>query len=168
MSTTTPDPLPPATGTFAGRASFRDLIRQAFAQGVEGRWREIVVCDVDFSDWPLAERTLVDDLTRWALWGGRLLMLAHDYHGVQRDAPLFVRWRQRWSHQVECLAVSDLGVTDVPSFLWSARWCLQRHDVLRSAGQCASDAETLNALAQRAQSLQSRGGPAFPADVLGL
>lgn len=155
-------------GLFSGRVAFRARLRQLIACAAHERWRRMVLCDADFADWPLGERALVDDLNRWALQGGRLVMLAHDYQVVARAAPLFVRWRQQWSHRVECLALTDVAVSDMPSFLGSARWCLRRLDVVRSAGFSGGDARTLADLTEQIASLRARGEPAFPADVLGL
>lgn len=159
-------PLP--VGPFAGRETFRDRLRQAIMRAAQERWRRMVWCDVDFADWPLGERAVVEALNGWALQRGQLLMMADDFQAVPRVAPLFVRWRQQWSHRVECLALTDVAMSDVPSFLASPEWCLRRQDPLRFSGSCASDAPTLAELNELIASLRDKGVPSFPADVLGL
>ena len=51
-SSTAPQALP--EGRFTGRTEFTDMIRQAFAAAALQGWREIIVCDPDFEDWPWA------------------------------------------------------------------------------------------------------------------
>lgn len=168
MTNDEPGHVPLPVGPFAGRETFRERLRQAIARAARERWRRMVWCDVDFTDWPLGERAVIEELNGWALQRGQLLMMASDYQAVPRFAPLFVRWRQQWSHRVACLALTRLAVSDVPSFLAAPEWCLRRLDPLRSAGACANDAPTLAALTELIASLRATGDVAFPADVLGL
>lgn len=161
-----PTPLP--VGPFAGRETFRDRLRQAFARAAQERWRQMVWCDVDFADWPLGERVVVEALNAWARQRGQLLMMATDFQTVPRMAPLFVRWRQQWSYRMECLALTGVAASDVPSVLAAPAWCLRRLDPLRSSGACVNDAQTLADVNELIASLRDKGTPAFPADVLGL
>jgi hypothetical protein len=48
------------------------LIRQAFSAAAVQGWREIIVCDPDFGDWPLGERAVIDALNDWSMTGSQV------------------------------------------------------------------------------------------------
>ncbi len=89
-------------GRFEGREAFRQHVRDALACAAHEGWREIILSDADFHDWPLGERAVVDSLNGWAKTGRRLVMLAKSYDEVTRTHPRFVRWRTTWAHIIEC------------------------------------------------------------------
>ena len=45
-------------GRFSGPAEFSELIRSAFAAAAAQGWREIIISDRNFEDWPLGERAV--------------------------------------------------------------------------------------------------------------
>ena len=49
-------------GRFSGRTEFGNLIRRAFRAAANQGWREIIICDADFEDWPLGERAVTSAL----------------------------------------------------------------------------------------------------------
>ncbi len=155
-------------GPFAGRDTFRDLLRQALAEAASRGWRELILADADFQDWPLGERAVVEALTRWALSGQRVTLLARRYDAVVRLHPRFVVWRRQWSHKIDARAVPTADPSDLPSALWSAGWVLQRQDVLRSSGFCGPEAERRVRLREALDDWLGRSSVAFPADTLGL
>jgi len=160
-----------AQGRFAGRVEFAEMIRQAFASAATGQWREIVLSDTDYSDWPLDERGVAEDLQRWTKTGGRLTMLARRYDTVLSRHARFVIWRRNWSHRVECRAVTAAiaALADgLPSALWSPGWAFERLDVRRCAGVAGTDAGRNVALKERLNQALLQSAPAFPATVLGL
>ena len=59
-----PGPLP--EGRLQGRRLFADLVRQSLATAAAEGWQHLVLCDTDFSDWPLGERAVVASLQAWA------------------------------------------------------------------------------------------------------
>ncbi|MBW8720848.1 MAG: hypothetical protein JF626_02790, partial [Polaromonas sp.] len=77
-------------GRFSGLTDFTKLIRQAFSVAAVQGWREIIVCDPDFGDWPLGERALIDALNDWYMTGRRVTMLAKNYDEVLRRHARFV------------------------------------------------------------------------------
>ena len=89
-------------GRFAGRDEFRHVVRQAIEGAASAGWRQAILSDADFADWPLGERAVVDALDAWAHHGTSFKLLAHRYDEVMRQHARFVAWRVRWSHQVEC------------------------------------------------------------------
>ena len=122
------------TGAFIGRETFRTLVRAALARAAHEGWRELIVCDAGFQDWPLGERAVVESLQQWASGGRRLTMLAADYAEVQRRHARFVQWRVRWDHIIVCRRAGAVDAQDLPSAIWSPQWVLQRHDPLRCNG----------------------------------
>ena len=62
-----PSELP--EGAFDGRQAFISHLRTAFAAAAEQGWKDIVLSDADFLDWPLGEREVIDALQAWAASG---------------------------------------------------------------------------------------------------
>lgn len=175
MNASTDDALPDAPGAglpagpFVGRDSFRALVRAALAEAARCGWRELVLADADFQDWPLGEGAVIESLTTWALSGGqRLTLLARHYDAVVRRQPRFVAWRQQWSHKIEARGLPGIDAQDVPSILWTPGWGLQRHDVLRSGGFSGGEPERRRLLRETLDEWLRRSSSAFPADTLGL
>ncbi|MEO5659772.1 MAG: hypothetical protein ABIQ90_08250 [Polaromonas sp.] len=160
----------PATlleGRFNGRSEFSELVRRALAAAAAQGWREIILSDPDFEDWPLGETVVAQALNDWSGSGRTLTMLAKNYDVVLRRHARFVTWRKNWSHLVECR--SSAAVADsLPSALWSPGWVLERLDFQRSTGAAGFDAERRVSLKQRLNELLLNSSPAFPATFLGL
>ena len=155
-------------GRFVGRGEFAEMIRQAFAVAAVQRWREIVLSDPDYADWPLDERSVAEALNGWSRTGGRLTMLARSYDAVLRRHARLVVWRKTWAHRVECRSVLGLSAGTVPSAFWSPDWAFERLDVRRCAGVAGNDAGRNVALKERLNEALLQSVPAFPATVLGL
>ena len=83
-------------GRFEGPTEFSDLIRLAFATAASQGWREIIICDSTFEDWPLGERVVAQALNDWSKSGRKLTMLAKNYNEVMRRHARFVTWRRTW------------------------------------------------------------------------
>ena len=47
-------------GRFEGRDAFRQNVRDALACAARQGWRELILSDADFHDWPLGERTWIN------------------------------------------------------------------------------------------------------------
>src|SRR5690349_1272803 len=89
-------PLP--SRRFEGREEFRQLVRDALACAAREGWREIILADPGFEDWPLGERAVAESLQAWSSGGRSIVLLAHDYDAVLRQHARFVQWRRQWSH----------------------------------------------------------------------
>ena len=155
-------------GRFGGRGEFAEMIRQAFAAAAVQGWREVVLSDPDYADWPLNERSVAEALNGWSRTGGRLTMLARSYDAVLRRHARFVVWRKTWAHRVECRSVLGSSAGTVPSALWSPGWAFERLDVRRCAGAASTDVERNVALKERLNEALLHSVPAFPATVIGL
>lgn len=157
-----------AAGRFAGREAFAQQIRDALACAARDGWREIMVCDPTFADWPLGESAVQASLQAWAQQGRRLRLLAIHYDEVHRRHARFVTWRTTWSHLVECRACRSASPQDLPSALYSPAWVVQRLDVENSTGMCGGEAQRRVLLRQNLDEWWAKGSPAFSATVLGL
>jgi len=166
-----PEASPPAPspvllqGRFAGRSEFADLVRQAFAAAAAQGWREIILCDTNFEDWPLGERLVAQSLNDWSASGRKLTMLAQNYDEVTRRHARFVTWRRTWSHIVECRGHAS---GELPSIFWSPGWAFERLDLVHSTGVAGSEPARRVALKERLAEKLLRASPAFAATTLGI
>ena len=155
-------------GRFNGPAEFAELIRLAFAAAAAQGWREIIICDSTFEDWPLGERAVAQSLNDWASSGRKLTMLAKNYSEVMRRHARFVTWRRTWSHIIDCRANTAISPDDTPSALWSPAWVFQRLDQTRSNGYAGEETARRVALKERLDECLKLSSPAFAATTLGL
>ena len=155
-------------GRFHGPTAFAELVRLALAAAAAQGWREIILSDSSFDDWPLGERAVAQSLNDWSRSGRKLTMLAKNYDEVVRRHARFVTWRRMWAHVVECRANSSLSADDFPSALWSPGWVFQRLDLTHCTGISGSEAARRVALKERLDECLRRSSPAFPATTLGI
>jgi hypothetical protein len=153
---------------FEGREDFRQLLRDAFATAAREGWREIVLSDASFEDWPLGEREVAESLQAWARSGRRMVLLAKRYDGVTRQHARFVHWRGLWSHIVTAAACPAADALDLPSAIWSPSWVLERRDIEHCNGYCGSEPERRVAVRELLNAWLQKAAPAFPASTLGL
>ncbi|MBI3100729.1 MAG: hypothetical protein HYY98_04135 [Burkholderiales bacterium] len=162
-----PQPLP--EGRFSGREAFQQLVREALATAAREGWREIILSDADFHDWPLGERAVVESLQEWAHSGRRLTFLACNYNEVIRRHARLVRWRATWDHILTCRACPAADPLDIPSAIWSPDWVLQRLDPDRCAGVAGTEPARRVLLQEVLKEwVRSKSVPGFAATTLGL
>lgn len=156
-------------GRFEGRHDFSDLVREALVQAGRAGWREMILSDANFADWPLGERAVIEALNAWARSGRKLTILAKNYDDVVRRHPRFVRWRTTWDHIIECRVSPNADALDMPSMLWSPEWVMHRLDPLRSVGVAGPEpARRVAAHELLREWLQTKSSPGFSATTLGL
>ena len=178
MNSEDPGSLPPAApvpsmaalpeGRFSGRIEFADMVRLGLAQAAARGWREVVICDPDFEDWPLGERVCAQALQEWSRPGRKLTMLARNYDEVVRRHARFVTWRRTWAHIIECRGSASTPADDMPSALWSPQWVFERLDKVHSSGIAGAQPARRVLLRERLNELLLKSTPAFPANTLGL
>ena len=156
------------SGPFAGRIAFQQLVRDALACAAREGWREIILSDPDFGDWPLGESAVAQSLQAWSAAGRRCTLLARRYDEVVRRHARFVNWRTRWSHIVEARGCAFADPLELPSAVWSPGWVMQRLDVERSNGVCGSEPERRLTLRENLQAWLQKSSPSFAASTLGL
>ena len=156
-------------GLIQSRAEFHTALRGAFAHAASAGSREIWLSDVNFSDWPLGEREVVDSLSQWVASTRRLTVLAHDFEDLARRHPRWVTWRRQWSHVVTCRTNAELEADDIPTLLVASGTVTVRlSDAVHHRGRVSHDRaeelrckELLDAVLQRSEE-------AFPASSTGL
>lgn len=159
-------PLP--SRRFVGREEFRQLVRDALACAAREGWREIVLSDASFEDWPLGERAVAESLQSWAHSGRRMVLLARGYDLVVRQHARFVQWRGMWSHIITATACPGADPLELPSAIWSPAWVLERRDIEHSSGYCGSEPERRVLVRETLDEWLQKATPAFPATTLGL
>ena len=157
-----------ACGRFAGREAFEQLVRDALAAAASEGWREIILCDADFSDWPLGERSVAESLQQWSATGRHCILLARRYDEVVRRHARFVAWRKTWSHIVDARACASADPLDLPSAIWTPAWAMQRVDPERCNGVSGSEPERRVLLRESLQKWLGKSSASFPANTLGL
>ena len=153
---------------FEGREDFRQLVRDALACAAREGWREIILSDAGFGDWPLGERAVAESLQSWSASGRRMVLLARRYDQVARQHARFVQWRGMWSHIVTAVACPSADPLELPSAIWSPHWVLERRDIERCNGFCGSEPERRLLLRENLNEWLLKATPAFPATTLGL
>lgn len=155
-------------GRLNGRGVFVQAVRDALQTAAREGWRELILCDANYADWPLGERAVVDSLQAWARSGRRFTLLAMEYSAMPRQHPRFVTWRQTWDHIIECRICRSGDALGFPSVFWSPAWVMQRIDTERDVLVCDSDAPRRVELRQVLDEWRRDSTPGFPASVLGL
>lgn len=155
-------------GRFEGREAFAQLVREALACAAREGWREIILSDPGFADWPLGERALAQSLHDWAASGRRCVLLARRYDEVPRRHARFVSWRQTWAHIIEARACPWADELEIPSAIWSPAWVMHRLDPQRCTGVSGVEPERRLALRELLDEWLKKASPAFQATTLGL
>lgn len=168
MSTPQPDVPELPSGRFEGRVAFQQLVRDALACAAREGWREIILSDASFADWPLGERAVVESLQAWSKTGRQVTLLAKRYDEVVRRHARFVTWRGTWSHIVEARACSAGDPLELPSAIWSPGWVMHRLDPERCNGFSGHEPERRLALRESLNEWLGKSSPAFAATTLGL
>ena len=157
-----------ASALIDGRSAFNEAVREAFAQALHRRERELCLCDVDFEPWPLDDADVLADLSAWArLPQRRLVIVASHFNALPRRFARFTEWRRTWAHVVQA-HVTDVEPSQVPTLLLAGALGLTLSDRLRWRGhwldgdqEVADWREVLDVLLQRSE-------PGFGANLLGL
>ncbi|MDM0080660.1 hypothetical protein QTI17_08665 [Variovorax sp. J31P179] len=155
-------------GAFDGRRAFHDHLQAALGAAARQNWREIVLSDPDFVDWPLGERSTVEALQAWSAAGRSMVLLAQRFDIFAREHARFVHWRRMWSHIIDARACQGPGLPPVPSAIWTPGWFLHRVDLEHVRGTCGRTPEARRALRERIDECLRHARPAFPASTLGL
>lgn len=156
------------SGRFVGREAFAQRVRDALAMAARQGWRELILCDAGFADWPLHERQLVESLQAWSRAGRSCTILATGYDTIIRQHARFVGWRRTWGHIVEARICRQIDPVNFPTVLWSPHWTMQLLDPVRSAGVCGAEPERIVQTRELLKELLQASSPGFPATTLGL
>ena len=155
-------------GPFRGPGEFQQLVRDALAAAARQGWREIVLCDPGFEDWPLGERAVAQSLADWSQSGRQCTLLARRWDEVVRRHARFVTWRRTWSHIIDARGCPSADPLELPSAIWTPAWVLERRDLEHSHGYTGAEPERRQALREKLAEWLGKSTPAFPAVTLGL
>lgn len=166
------EPVPhekPSGAILTSRTEFQDAIRQAFKLAADQGCREIFISDTDFAHWPLSERAVIDDLTRWAFAHRKLTVLAQHYDEFPRRHARWAEWRRQWAHVVECRALADIEPGEIPGiFLAPGVTTLRLLDPVRFRASVSYDEADAIRTRDALDAVLQRSEEAFPATTLGL
>jgi hypothetical protein len=153
----------------SSRNEFHDALRAAFAEAADVGCREILLCDDDFADWPLGERRVVEDLTRWAESHRRLVVLARHFDEVARRHVRWVAWRRTWSHVVQCRANNELEAGQMPVMLLApGATSVRLVDRVHYRGTLSRDKADAIVWREAVDAVLQRSEDSFPPTLLGL
>jgi hypothetical protein len=156
-------------GLISTRGEFHAALRLAFTEAADAGSRELWLCDNDFAGWPLGERTVVEQLTRWAASSRRLTLLARNFDEVARRHARWVEWRRQWAHIVSCRTNHELEVGEVPTVLIaSGTLSVRLADPLRHRGRLSRDKADEIRCREAIDAVLQRSEEAFPATTTGL
>jgi hypothetical protein len=152
-----------------GREAFQAAVREALAEAATAGWREIWLCDADFANWPLGERSVIESLTRWTGAQRRLTLLALHYDHMSQRHARWAQWRRQWVHLVHCRALHELQANDVPVLLYAPGGVtLRLFDPLRYLGTLSRDAADGVRAREEIDAISQRSTESFPATTIGL
>jgi hypothetical protein len=156
------------SGRFTGRKDFQQMIRDALACAAREGWRQLILSDADFADWPLGERAVCESLQAWSASGRHCTLLACRYDEMAVRHARFVSWRRTWSHIIDARACASADPLELPSAIWSPGWVMQRVDPERCNGYSGAEPERRLLLKENLQEWLAKSGPSFAATTLGL
>jgi len=155
-------------GAFRGRVAFEQLVRDALEAAAREGWRELILSDASFEDWPLGERAVAQSLADWSQSGRKCILLARRWDDVVRRHARFVTWRRTWSHIIDARGCPAADPQELPSAIWTPAWVLERRDVAHCHGYTGAEPQRRLALRENLAEWLSKSTPAFPAVTLGL
>ena len=155
-------------GAFRGAGEFQQLVRDALAAAAREGWREIILSDPGFEEWPLGERAVAQSLGAWSQSGRKCILLARRWDEVVRRHARFVEWRRTWSHIIDARGCPWADPLELPSAIWSPAWVLERRNLELSHGYTGAEPERRLALRELLADWLAKSTPAFPAVTLGL
>ena len=153
----------------SSRAEFQTALRQAFAEAAAAGSRELWLSDIDFADWPLGERDVIESLSQWAASSRKLMLVANHFDAVARYHPRWVTWRRQWSHIVSCRTNTEVEAAEIPSLLIAVGTVSVRlSDVVHHRGRVAHDRAEELRCKELIDAVLQRSEEAFPATSTGL
>jgi hypothetical protein len=154
----------------SSRGECQEAIRQAFAEAARVGCRELWLCDVDYADWPLSERAVIESLSQWAYSHRKLTLLAAGFDEIVRRHARWVDWRRQWSHVVECRTVDEqIEASHIPSLLLAPGVVTMRiFDTVHHRGSISHDPADAIRCRELVDGLFQQSSEAFPSTTLGL
>ncbi len=151
------------------RSSFQDAVRDGFAAAAQLGCRELWLCDADFSDWPLGERAVIEQLTQWATSQRRLTLLASDFDDLARRHSRWVGWRRDWAHVVHCRTNTELERSQFPCVMLApGAFSVALSSPVQHRGRVSDAPADLLRWKESIDAVLQRSEESFPATTTGL
>ncbi len=159
----------PTTRIITSRGEFHDALKEAFAFVADKGCREVFIADPTFSDWPLGDRAVLENLSRWAYAHRKLTVLAESFDEFPRRHARWVEWRRQWSHVVECRAVAEADAGQLTGlFMAPGLLTLRVLDAEHYRASLSFDPVDSTRIRDALDALLQRSEEAFPVTTLGL
>lgn len=159
----------PTRAMIQSRTDFQNAVRGALAEAALVGCREIWLVDDDFSDWPLGERAVVDDLTHWASMHRSFTIVARSFDEIARQQARWVSWRRQFSHVVHCRTNNDLESGQMPCILLvPGLMSVRLHDRVHYRGVASREVADAVQWRELIDAVLQRSEDSFPATTLGL
>jgi hypothetical protein len=156
-------------GTIDGRPEWLSALRRGFETAAVSGSRELLLCDPDFTDWPLGEQAVVEHLSAWVDARSKMVLLAAQFDGVAQRHPRWVEWRRHWEHVVECRCVTTIEPSLIPSlFVVHGTWNGRLIGVERHRGSWSREAISERYCRDAFDAVLQRSETCFPATAIGL
>lgn len=159
----------PTSRIITSRSEFHDALKEAVAFVADKGCREVFIADPAFSDWPLSDRSVLENLSRWAFTHRKLTVLAESFDEFPRRHPRWVEWRRQWAHVVECRAVDEADIGQLSGlFLAPGLITLRVLDAEHYRASLSFDPADGTRIRDALDALLQRSEEAFPVTTLGL
>ena len=152
-----------------GRSDFHNTLRSCFFEAAASGCAALWLCDPDFADWPLGERSVVESLSAWVASRRRLTLVAGDFDEIVRRHPRWIAWRQAWTHVVDCRTNPEIVSTELPTmFVASDLLAVRLVDRVHHRGTLQHGASAAQKCRDTIDAVLQRSVEAFPARTAGL
>lgn len=165
-----PDELPEFE-RFQTSENFARLVCACIVDACAHGANTLILCDTDFSGWPLSNAEVIEALQGWAhsTSNQRLLtVVAANYRAIERRHGTWAHWRKTWDHRVQCLQYNADPVPELPGVFWCERSVLLIQDAERCGGIMTRTRQRIVREKSRLDEIIRQGSAAFPATTLGL
>ncbi len=168
-NTKTDLPSAASSGRFTGLSEFRAAILQLLARARAERWPDLLLCDPDFSLWPLGDSEVLAALEAWSHRPNQFTIIAADYRHIEQRFPRFIRWRQQWEHIVHAHAAAPVHAASLPRCMLALPHAgLHMLDPVRCRGIHLQDANSVREMGEVLDEILLKSHTAFPASITGL
>lgn len=151
------------------RSTFHDAVRNGFAEAARLGCAELWLCDADFADWPLGERSVIVQLTQWATSQRRLTLLASQFEDLARRHSRWVSWRRDWAHVVHCRTNTELERSQFPSVMLApGAFSVALSSPVQHRGRVSRVPADLLRWKESIDAVLQRSEETFPASTTGL
>jgi hypothetical protein len=159
----------PTSRIITSRSEFHDALKEAFAFVADKGCREVFIADPAFGDWPLGDRSVLENLSRWAYTHRKLTVLAESFDEFPRRHARWVEWRRQWAHVVDCRVVDEADVGRLSGLLLApGLMSLRVLDAEHYRASLSFGAADTIQIRDALDALLQRSEEAFPVTTLGL